>query len=141
MEYRAWYQYYFLAERGRKGLEKNRREFCRLLWRLWSPNWHFDDETYERSAKSFDNPDFVIFSQKNANTARFHWRDTICPRRLRASLPRRFSLSTERLAVSDHPVVASPRSPSLNIRQSLMRWRFFKTVKYHLIQILSEASL
>ena len=59
MEYRAWYQYYFLAERGRKGLEKNRREFCRLLWRLWSPNWHFDDETYERSAKSFDNPDFV----------------------------------------------------------------------------------
>jgi pimeloyl-ACP methyl ester carboxylesterase len=59
IEYRAWYQYYFLAERGRKGLEKNRLEFCRLLWRLWSPNWHFDDETYERSAKSFDNPDFV----------------------------------------------------------------------------------
>lgn len=59
IEYRAWYQYYFLAERGRKGLEKNRREFCRLLWRLWSPNWHFDDETYERSANSFDNPDFV----------------------------------------------------------------------------------
>ena len=59
IEYRGWYQYYFLAERGRKGLEKNRREFCRLLWRLWSPNWHFDDETYERSAKSFDNPDFV----------------------------------------------------------------------------------
>jgi pimeloyl-ACP methyl ester carboxylesterase len=58
-EYRGWYQYYFLAERGRKGLEKNRREFCRLLWRLWSPSWHFDDETYERTAKSFDNPDFV----------------------------------------------------------------------------------
>jgi pimeloyl-ACP methyl ester carboxylesterase len=59
IEYRAWYQYYFLAERGRKGLEKNRHELCRLLWRLWSPDWHFDDETYERSAKSFDNPDFV----------------------------------------------------------------------------------
>lgn len=59
IEYRAWYQYYFLSERGRKGLEKNRREFCRLLWRLWSPNWHFDDETYERTAMSFDNPDFV----------------------------------------------------------------------------------
>jgi pimeloyl-ACP methyl ester carboxylesterase len=58
-EYRGWSQYHFLAERGRKGLEKNRREFCRLLWRLWSPDWHFDDETYERSAKSFDNPDFV----------------------------------------------------------------------------------
>jgi hypothetical protein len=58
-EYRAWYHYYFLAERRRNGLEKNGREFCRLLWRLWSPNWPFGDETYERSAKSFDHPDFV----------------------------------------------------------------------------------
>jgi pimeloyl-ACP methyl ester carboxylesterase len=40
-------------------LQANRREFCRLLWRLWSPNWRFDDATFERSAKSFDNPDFV----------------------------------------------------------------------------------
>jgi pimeloyl-ACP methyl ester carboxylesterase len=58
-EYRYWYQYYFHGERGRAGLEKNRREFCKLLWRLWSPNWRFDDATFERSAASFDNPDFV----------------------------------------------------------------------------------
>src|SRR5215475_8614428 len=42
-EYRLWYQYYFHTERGRAGLQANRREFCRLLWRLWSPNWRFDD--------------------------------------------------------------------------------------------------
>jgi pimeloyl-ACP methyl ester carboxylesterase len=59
IEYRAWYQFYFLSERGRKGLDKYRRELCRLLWRLWSPAWHFQDETYERTAASFDNPDFV----------------------------------------------------------------------------------
>jgi pimeloyl-ACP methyl ester carboxylesterase len=58
-EYRYWYQYYFHGERGRAGLERNRRELCRLLWRLWSPNWRFDDATFERSAVSFDNPDFV----------------------------------------------------------------------------------
>jgi pimeloyl-ACP methyl ester carboxylesterase len=58
-EYRFWYQYYFHTERGRAGLAANRREFCRLLWRLWSPNWSFDDATYERTAASFDNPDFV----------------------------------------------------------------------------------
>ena len=58
-EYRFWYQYYFHTERGRAGLTANRREFCRLLWRLWSPNWPFDDATYGRSAASFDNPDFV----------------------------------------------------------------------------------
>jgi pimeloyl-ACP methyl ester carboxylesterase len=54
-----WYQYYFHSERGRAGLEQNRRPLCRLLWHQWSPTWRFDDATYERSAVSFDNPDFV----------------------------------------------------------------------------------
>jgi pimeloyl-ACP methyl ester carboxylesterase len=58
-EHRFWYQYYFHNERGRAGLEQNRRPFCKLLWQLWSPTWRFDDATYERSAASFDNPDFV----------------------------------------------------------------------------------
>lgn len=58
-EYRYWYQYYFHTERGRAGLTANRRETCRLLWRLWSPNFSFDDATYEKTAVSFDNPDFV----------------------------------------------------------------------------------
>ena len=58
-EHRYWYQYYFHGERGRAGLEANRVELCRLLWRQWSPQWSFDDATYARSAASFDNPDFV----------------------------------------------------------------------------------
>ena len=58
-EHRLWYQWYFHTERGCAGLTRNRREICRLLWRLWSPNWHFDDATFEATAASFDNPDFV----------------------------------------------------------------------------------
>jgi pimeloyl-ACP methyl ester carboxylesterase len=58
-EARFWYQYYFHTERGRAGLEQNRRALCRLLWRLWSPHWDFDEATFEKSAASFDNPDFV----------------------------------------------------------------------------------
>jgi pimeloyl-ACP methyl ester carboxylesterase len=58
-EQRLWYQYYFHGERGRAGLAQDRRAFCRLLWRLWSPTWAFDDATYERSAAAFDHPDFV----------------------------------------------------------------------------------
>ena len=54
-----WYQWYFNTERGRLGLERNRREICRLLWEDWSPGWRFDDATFERTAASFDNPDFV----------------------------------------------------------------------------------
>jgi len=58
-EHKLWYQYYFHGERGRAGLQRNRRPFCKLLWKLWSPNWGFDDAAYERTAASFDNPDFV----------------------------------------------------------------------------------
>ncbi|HKR44371.1 MAG TPA: alpha/beta hydrolase [Paraburkholderia sp.] len=58
-EHRMWYQYYLHGERGRAGLTEKRRAFCRLLWSLWSPTWHFDDDLYARTAASFDNPDFV----------------------------------------------------------------------------------
>ncbi|CAN7193584.1 alpha/beta fold hydrolase [Variovorax paradoxus] len=58
-EHSLWYQYYFHSERGRAGLAKDRRALTRLLWRLWSPTWKFDDATFERSAAAFDHPDFV----------------------------------------------------------------------------------
>jgi pimeloyl-ACP methyl ester carboxylesterase len=58
-EYRLWYQYYLHGERGRAGLAIHRQEFCRLLWRLWSPTWAFTDADYARTAPAFGNPDFV----------------------------------------------------------------------------------
>jgi len=54
-----WYQFYFHSERGRIGLTKYRKELCRLLWCNWSPTWKFNDEAFEASAVSFNNPDFV----------------------------------------------------------------------------------
>ena len=54
-----WYQYYFHSERGRRGLTRDRREIARLLWRMWSPAWAFDEGTFDRTATAFDNPDFV----------------------------------------------------------------------------------
>jgi pimeloyl-ACP methyl ester carboxylesterase len=54
-----WYQYYFHNERGRRGLTRDRRAIARLLWRMWSPTWAFDEATFERTASAFDNPDFV----------------------------------------------------------------------------------
>jgi pimeloyl-ACP methyl ester carboxylesterase len=65
-----WYQWYFNTERGRVGLETNRRGLCRLLWETWSPTWHFTDDTFNRTASSFDNPDFVdvvIHSYRHRN--------------------------------------------------------------------------
>ena len=54
-----WYQYYFQSERGKRGLTENRRDIARTLWGMWSPDWDFNDATFNRSALSFDNPDFV----------------------------------------------------------------------------------
>jgi pimeloyl-ACP methyl ester carboxylesterase len=58
-EARLWYQWYFNTERGRAGLESNRRDIIRYLWDTWSPGWQYTDEAFASSAPSFDNPDFV----------------------------------------------------------------------------------
>jgi len=70
MERELWYQWYFNTERGRAGLSANRRSLCKLLWQTWSPGWRFSDEEYNRTAPSFDNPDFVdvvIHSYRHRN--------------------------------------------------------------------------
>lgn len=64
-----WYQYYFATERGRQGYSENRREFNRLIWKSASPKWDFDDATFDRTAKSFDNPDHVSIVIHN-----YRWR-------------------------------------------------------------------
>jgi pimeloyl-ACP methyl ester carboxylesterase len=58
-EYAWWYQFYFATERGRAGYAADRRGFNRLIWRLASPRWAFDDATFDRSVAAFDNPDHV----------------------------------------------------------------------------------
>ncbi|HYV95038.1 MAG TPA: alpha/beta hydrolase [Chitinophagales bacterium] len=58
-ELQWWYQYYFATERGQEGYEKYRHDFAKLIWKIASPKWDFDDETFDRSAASFANPDHV----------------------------------------------------------------------------------
>ena len=58
-ELQWWYQFYFATERGREGYAKNRHDFAKLIWQLASPQWKFDDATYDRSATAFENPDHV----------------------------------------------------------------------------------
>lgn len=58
-ELQWWYQYYFATERGREGYDKYRHDFAKLIWKLASPKWAFDDATFDRSAAAFANPDHV----------------------------------------------------------------------------------
>jgi pimeloyl-ACP methyl ester carboxylesterase len=73
-ELQWWYQYYFATERGRAGYEENRREFAKLIWHTASPQWNFDDATFDRSADAFDNPDHVDIVIDN-----YRWRLGLSP--------------------------------------------------------------
>jgi pimeloyl-ACP methyl ester carboxylesterase len=68
-EYLWWYQFYFATERGEMGYDKNRHDFAKLIWKLASPKWNFDDATFERSAPAFNNPDHVAIVIHN-----YRWR-------------------------------------------------------------------
>ncbi|MCY1346153.1 hypothetical protein D9M71_539740 [compost metagenome] len=68
-ELQWWYQFYFATERGRAGYDKYRRDFAKLIWQNTSPQWKFDDATFERSAAAFDNPDHVAIVVHN-----YRWR-------------------------------------------------------------------
>jgi pimeloyl-ACP methyl ester carboxylesterase len=68
-ELQWWYQFYFATERGREGYDKYRHDFSKLIWQLASPQWKFDDATFDRSAKSFENPDHVAIVIHN-----YRWR-------------------------------------------------------------------
>src|SRR5471032_365869 len=69
VEHGWWYQFYFATDRGQAGYAKYRREFAKLIWKVNSPTWQFDDATFERSAASFDNPDYVSIVIHN-----YRWR-------------------------------------------------------------------
>ncbi|MEX6689879.1 alpha/beta hydrolase [Danxiaibacter flavus] len=68
-ELQWWYQYYFATERGRAGYEKYRHDFAKLIWKIASPQWNFDDATFDQTAASFDNPDHVAIVIHN-----YRWR-------------------------------------------------------------------
>ncbi len=69
-----WYQFYFATDRGRVGYDKYRHDFAKLIWQLASPQWKFDDATFDRSAASFNNPDHVAIVIHN-----YRWRLGLAP--------------------------------------------------------------
>lgn len=71
-EHGWWYQFYFATERGQAGYQANRREFGNLIWKANSPLWNFDQATFERSAASWDNPDYIAIVVHN-----YRWRLSI----------------------------------------------------------------
>jgi pimeloyl-ACP methyl ester carboxylesterase len=71
-EFQWWYQFYFATDRGQAGYDKYRHDFSKLIWRLASPKWNFDDATFDRSAAAFENPDHVAIVIHN-----YRWRQAL----------------------------------------------------------------
>ncbi|HEY2621056.1 MAG TPA: alpha/beta hydrolase [Acetobacteraceae bacterium] len=95
VEYQWWYQFYFATERGALGYDKYRHDFGKLIWQIASPKWDFDDATFDRTAASFDNPDYVAIVIHN-----YRWRLGL------ADGERRYD-SLERL-LAEGPVITVP---------------------------------
>lgn len=94
-ELQWWYQFYFATERGRAGYTQYRREFNKLIWKLASPRWAFNDATFDRSAAAFDNPDHVEIVIHN-----YRWRQGL------ADGERRYDALEQRLAAA--PAITVP---------------------------------
>lgn len=95
VEHGWWYQFYFATERGQAGYEKYRREFANLIWKVNSPSWQFDDAIFQRSADSFDNPDYISIVIHN-----YRWRLSI------AKGDPKYDVLEQRLAAG--PVIGVP---------------------------------
>jgi pimeloyl-ACP methyl ester carboxylesterase len=94
-ELQWWYQFYFATERGRAGYDKYRHDFAKLIWQLASPQWTFDDATFDRSAKALENPDHVAITIHN-----YRWRLGL------AEGEAQYDMLEKQLATS--PVIAVP---------------------------------
>jgi pimeloyl-ACP methyl ester carboxylesterase len=68
-ELQWWYQFYFATDRGQQGYAQYTRDFARQIWQLASPQWKFDEATFQRSAAALDNPDHVAITVHN-----YRWR-------------------------------------------------------------------
>ncbi|TDF65660.1 alpha/beta fold hydrolase [Cupriavidus sp. L7L] len=94
-ELQWWYQFYFATDRGQAGYQQYTHQFAKLIWKLASPKWEFDDATFHRSAVALDNPDHVAITIHN-----YRWRQGL------AAGESHFDEFEKRLATA--PVISVP---------------------------------
>ena len=59
---RIWYQWFMCVEGGAAAVGRDPKSFARIQWETWSPAGWFDDEEFNETAQSFENPDWVAIT-------------------------------------------------------------------------------
>ncbi|UAK25726.1 alpha/beta fold hydrolase [Sphingomonas nostoxanthinifaciens] len=56
---RYWYHWFMATERGAEAVRADPHGFAHIHWENWAPTGWFDEATFARVARSWDNPDWV----------------------------------------------------------------------------------
>jgi len=65
-----WYQWFMATDRGAQAIRDDRRGFTHLQWSDWGPPGWFDEETFARVARAWDNPDWL---EVTLHSYRYRW--------------------------------------------------------------------
>lgn len=56
---RYWYHWFMATARGEEAMRRDPHGFAHVHWINWAPPGWFDEATFRRVARSFDNPDWI----------------------------------------------------------------------------------
>ncbi len=90
-----WYHWFMATERGAQAVRADPHGFAHIHWVNWAPPGWFDEATFRKVAKSFDNPDWVDVTlhsyrsrwENAAPDPRSEWLETKIKATTKLSLP------------------------------------------------------
>ena len=95
---RYWYHWFMATDRGAQAVRADPHGFAHIHWQNWAPPGWFDEATFRKVAKSFDNPDWVSITlhsyrsrwENAAPDPRSDWLETKVKATTKLSLPTLF---------------------------------------------------
>ena len=93
-----WYHWFMATDRGAQAVRADPHGFAHIHWQNWAPAGWFDESTFRKVAKSFDNPDWVDITlhsyrsrwENAAPDPRSEWLETQIKATSKLSLPTLF---------------------------------------------------
>jgi pimeloyl-ACP methyl ester carboxylesterase len=111
---RWWYQWFVTTDRGAEAVRADPKGFARIQWDTWSPTGWFDNDEFDATARSFENPDWIDIT---LNAYRSRWKAEAADERyavLKTRLQSVETLNTPALMIQGAADMCNPPSESEN---------------------------